>query len=54
MSLCGWLPVIVLSVYLANVEVSLIHLLLEGSSLLGWDVKRVNEYIQGLFISIKK
>ena len=35
----------ILSEYLANVKVSLIDLLLERSSLLGWDVKKKNEYM---------
>lgn len=52
-SLCVAVSYSVLCIYLANVQVSFVHLLLEGSSLLGWDGRgRMNT--QSLFVSINK
>ena len=44
--LCMAVSYSILSEYLAKVKVSLIHLLMKRSSLLGWDVKKKSEYMQ--------
>lgn len=44
--LCMAVSYSILSEYLAKVKVSLIRLLMKRSSLLGWEVKKKNEYMQ--------